>query len=99
VEATASALMLDVRTGYPYATLTAHAEKSGVSRVVSEWSTGIDYADTAEERAVANLAGEFQGALEELARRAETMPEPEPVAASALREPSPTEKALSRADP
>ncbi|MEL6828101.1 MAG: hypothetical protein AAFN91_17775 [Pseudomonadota bacterium] len=70
VEATASALMLDVRTGYPYATLTTHAEKSGVSRAVSDQSTGRDYADTAEERAVAKLAQEFGDSLGPLAVRA-----------------------------
>ncbi|MEO1552412.1 MAG: hypothetical protein AAFR82_00650 [Pseudomonadota bacterium] len=70
VEATASALMLDVRTGYPYATLTTHAAKSGVSRAVSEWSTSLDYADTAEERAVAKLAQEFGKAMGPLAVRA-----------------------------
>ncbi|MEM6557014.1 MAG: hypothetical protein AAF642_14135 [Pseudomonadota bacterium] len=70
VEATASALMLDVRTGYPYATLTTHAEKSGVSRVISDRSTGRDYADTAEERAVAKLAEEFGDSLGALAVRA-----------------------------
>lgn len=70
VEATASALMLDVRTGYPYATLTTHADKSGVSRAVSEWSTSLEYADTAEERAVAKLAEEFGKAMGPLAVRA-----------------------------
>ena len=70
VEATASGLMLDVRTGYPYATLTTHADKSGVSRVVSEWSTSLDYADTAEERAVAKLAQEFGAAMGDLEARA-----------------------------
>ncbi len=70
VEATASGLMLDVRTGYPYATLTTHAEKSGVSRAVSEWSTSLEYADTAEERAVAKLAEEFGSAMDALAARA-----------------------------
>lgn len=69
VEATASGLMLDVRTGYPYATLTTHADKAGVSRVVSEWSTSLDYADTAEERAVAKLAQEFGAAMAELEAR------------------------------
>ena len=69
VEATASGLMLDVRTGYPYATLTTHADKAGVSRVVSEWSTSLDYADTAEERAVAKLAQEFGAAMSELEAR------------------------------
>lgn len=70
VEATASGLMLDVRTGYPYATLTTHADKSGVSRAVSEWSTSLDYADTAEERAVAKLAREFGSAMDDLQARA-----------------------------
>jgi hypothetical protein len=69
VEASASGLMLDVRTGYPYATLTTHAEKSGVSRVVSDRSTGRGYADTAEERAVAKLAQEFGDAMSRLAMR------------------------------
>lgn len=75
VDATASGLMLDVRTGYPYATLTTHAEKSGVARAVSEWSTGLDYADTAEERAVAKLAQSFGEAMPELAARAEEVAE------------------------
>jgi len=69
VEATASGLMLDVRTGYPYATLTTHADKSGVSRAISEWSTSLDYADTAEERAVAKLAQEFGAAMGDLEAR------------------------------
>ena len=73
VEATASGLLLDVRTGYPYATLSAYAEKKGVSRAVSQWSTTMDYADTAKERAVANLAVDLQDAMAELARRAEEM--------------------------
>ena len=65
--------MLDVRTGYPYATLTTHADKSGLSRAVSERSTSLDYADTAEERAVAKLAEEFAGAMEALEARASEM--------------------------
>lgn len=73
VEATASALMLDVRTGYPYATLTTHADKSGSSRAISEWSTSLTYADTAEERAVAKLAQEFGTAIEGLEARAAEM--------------------------
>lgn len=73
VEATASAIMLDVRTGYPYATLTTHADKSGVSRVVSDQSTSMKYADTAEERAVAKLAQEFGAAMDDLEARAVTL--------------------------
>lgn len=70
VEASASGLMLDVRTGYPYATLTTYADKSGVSRVISDASTASAYIDTAEERAVAKLAEEFGGAMEALEQRA-----------------------------
>ena len=70
VEASASGLLLDVRNGYPYATLTGHAEKSSLSRVVSSQSTRRDLADTAEERAVADLAGEVAGTLKGLRDRA-----------------------------
>lgn len=69
IEASASGLMLDVRTGYPYATLTTHAEKSGVSRVVSDGSTARTYADKAETRAVAKLAQEFASSMSELQSR------------------------------
>lgn len=75
VDATASGLMIDVRTGYPYATLTTHADKSGVSRAISEWSTSLDYADTAEERAVAKLAQEFGTTIADLEARAREMSE------------------------
>lgn len=68
VEASASGLMIDVRTGYPYATLTAHSEKSGFSRAVSEYSSGVILADTAEERAVEKLAEEFNSVMAELAK-------------------------------
>lgn len=69
IEASASGLMLDVRTGYPYATLTTHAEKSGVSRVISDGSTGLAYAHKAESRAVAKLAQEFSASMAELQAR------------------------------
>lgn len=75
VEAAASGLMLDVRTGYPYASLTTYAEKSGMSRVVSEYSTGRAYIDTAEEQAVAELATEFGAALNALAEHSLTLAE------------------------
>ena len=71
VEATASGLMLDVRTGYPYATLTTHADRSGLSRAVSERSTGLSYADRAKAKAVSKLAEEFGGAIDALAARAQ----------------------------
>ena len=67
VEASASGLLIDVRTGYPYATLTAHSEKKGISRVVSEYSTTQGLTNTAEERAVEKLAIEFETVMEQLA--------------------------------
>lgn len=68
VEASASGILLDVRNGYPYATVTAHAEKNGLSRAVSETSSGRKLADTAEELAVLKLSGDVKDAMEELAR-------------------------------
>jgi hypothetical protein len=67
IEASASAILLDVRTGYPYATITSHAEKSGVSSVISEYSSSIALADTAEERAVAKLAADVEAGMKDLA--------------------------------
>ena len=66
VTASASGLLVDVRNGYPYATLTTHAEKTGVSRVVSQWSRKTELGENAEAIAVANLAGEFETALKQL---------------------------------
>ncbi|MEL6857082.1 MAG: hypothetical protein AAFO74_01770 [Pseudomonadota bacterium] len=71
VDAVASGLMLDVRTGYPYATLITYAEKSGLSRAVSQTSTGGAYKHSAEARAVDELAGEFVHALSALKGHAE----------------------------
>lgn len=70
VEAMASGLMLDVRNGYPYASMTTYAEKSGTGRAVSQRSLKIDYGETATERAVDTLADEFAIALGELRLRA-----------------------------
>lgn len=70
VEAMASGLMLDVRNGYPYASMTTYAEKSGTGRAVSQRSLKIDYSHTAAERAVETLADEFALALSELRLRA-----------------------------
>ena len=58
-----------MRNGYPYATLTGHSEKSGISRAVSSISTARDFVDTAEERAVAELASDVAEALEGLKQR------------------------------
>lgn len=92
IKASASAIMLDVRTGYPYATLTAHADKNGLSRAVSGWSTKLDYADTAEEEAVANLAGDMKLALEGLSQRAADMAKAPAAKAALTSDPSPVQQ-------
>ena len=65
----AMAILLDVRNGYPYATLTAHSEKKGISRAVSTVSTQTDMAITAKGRAVMKLAEQFKAAMGELAEK------------------------------
>jgi hypothetical protein len=66
VEASASGILLDVRNGYPYATVTAYAEKKGLSRAISTWSKQQDLAASAEEKAVFELADDVREALDQL---------------------------------
>ena len=72
VEATASGILLDVRNGYPYATLTAHAEKSSITRAINTGSTKRSLAATAEERAVSELAVDMREAMDLLMAEAKT---------------------------
>ncbi len=71
VEASASGMLLDVRNGYPYATLTAHAEKKGLTRAINTWSKRRELSATAEEKAVLELADDMKEAIELLAAAAE----------------------------
>ncbi len=80
VEATASGILLDVRNGYPYATLTAHSEKKGLSRLVSSGSTTHEYAKTAQGRAVVKLSSEFEAAMSDLMKMASEAKKPDPSA-------------------
>lgn len=89
VDASASGILLDVRNGYPYATATAHAEKGGLARAVSEYSRRQELADTAEELAVLNLSGDVKLAMEKLAEEARKTPRP----AAAKSAPAPSETA------
>jgi len=66
VEASASAILLDVRNGYPYATLTGHAEEDDHARVVDTSSRLNELAETAEAHAVADLAQAADEAFEHL---------------------------------
>jgi len=66
-EAVASGLMLDVRNGYPYATLTTYAEEKSLSRGSAAWGRMQTLADTASEVAVAELVIEVEDAIKQLA--------------------------------
>lgn len=68
VEASASGILIDVRNGYPYAQVTAHAEKNGLARAISEYSRTRELADTAEELAVLKLSEDVKQAMVELAK-------------------------------
>ncbi|MEO0467077.1 MAG: hypothetical protein AAF216_11095 [Pseudomonadota bacterium] len=70
VEASASAILLDVRNGYPYATLTGHAEENGHARVIDTSSRLVELAETAEARAVADLADAADEAFDQLVQAA-----------------------------
>ena len=72
VEASASGILLDVRNGYPYATVTAFAEKKGLSRAVSIWSRKKALSENAEEAAVMELADDLKDALGGLQEAATT---------------------------
>jgi hypothetical protein len=70
VEASASGLLIDVRNGYPYATMTAHADKKGLSRAVSSWSKQSALQADAEQKAVLELADDVREAVTQLALKA-----------------------------
>tara|TARA_R110000868_G_scaffold101365_2_gene279147 strand:- start:16990 stop:17781 length:792 start_codon:yes stop_codon:yes gene_type:complete len=65
-EATASGLVIDVRNGYPYATMTAFADKKGLSRTISAWSKQAQLARTAEQKAVLELSDDVRDAMKAL---------------------------------
>lgn len=77
-EAAASGILIDVRNGYPYATLTAFADKRGLSRTINSWEVRQDMLKDTSAKAVLELAGEMRNALELLeaaaAEKAETRP-------------------------
>ena len=67
VEATASAILMDVRTGYPYATLTHFAEDKSAATANRTRSKRKRLSEQAELTAVSGLAEETRDALIELA--------------------------------
>ncbi|PKP81180.1 MAG: hypothetical protein CVT79_10960 [Alphaproteobacteria bacterium HGW-Alphaproteobacteria-18] len=73
VEAAASGILIDVRSGYPYATLTAFADRKGLSRTINAWEVSQDMRKDASAKAVLELAGELRQSLEILAVRSSEM--------------------------
>lgn len=65
-EATASAIMLDVRNGYPYLTGTTFADKTAISTVVGKGDRKDKLKNAARQVAVAQIAEEFAEGLKDL---------------------------------
>lgn len=70
-EATASAILLDVRNGYPYLTGTTFADKKGISTVVGKGDRKDKLRSAARQVAVAQIAEEFAVGLKDLKRVAD----------------------------
>lgn len=69
-QAMASAIMLDVRNGYPYATITGFAEKAAISTAVSQRASGNDLMAAAEVAALRDVTGQMKDVMTELRIRA-----------------------------
>jgi len=65
-EATASAILLDVRNGYPYLTGSTFADKKSVSTVVGKGDRKDKLRNAARRVAVARIAEEFADGLQDL---------------------------------
>lgn len=65
-EATASAILLDVRNGYPYLTGSTFADKKGISTAVGKGGRKDKLKNAARQVAVAQIAQEFAGGLKDL---------------------------------
>ena len=70
-EATASAIMLDVRNGYPYLTGSTFADKQGISTVVGKGDRKDKLRNKTRQVAVAQIAHEFADGLKNLKRVAD----------------------------
>lgn len=66
VQASASGILMDVRTGYPYATLTHFADKEGVATSNHAWDRSKELADLAKLAAIEGLAEEAQNVFGQL---------------------------------
>lgn len=70
VDAVASAVLLDVRNGYPYATLTTFGEKQGLARGSRSRQRRDELIEAAALESVSQLATRFDHTLQELKVRA-----------------------------
>lgn len=70
VEASASAIMLDVRNGYPYATLTGFAEKGGISTSSTQRARRNELVNSAEDAALLDATSQIKDVVTELRIRA-----------------------------
>lgn len=65
-EVTASAILLDVRTGYPYLTGSTFADKKAISTVIGKGDKKDELKTAARRVAVTQIAEEFADGLEDL---------------------------------
>lgn len=70
IDATANAVLLDVRNAYPYGTATAFAEARRTTTLVRSGERGREASETARLEAVHNLTNDAHDVLSELMRRA-----------------------------
>lgn len=66
VDSTATAMLIDVRNGYPYGTATAFAERKAVTTVVGSGGRKAKLKDKARIIAVENLTGDVENFMFEL---------------------------------
>lgn len=74
--ATAAALLVDVRNGYPYGSALANAQQGGISTSVGSYSRLMDVQGEAQVAAVRNLTGEVATMFERLGRELDARPAP-----------------------
>lgn len=66
IDATASAILIDVRNGYPYGTATAFAEKSALVTAAGTRSLTSKLSDTAKIQAVKSLTTDIEEMMQDL---------------------------------
>ena len=73
IEATASAMLIDVRNGYPYGSASAYAEKAETVTVAGLNTAKIKLSGKSRVQAVENLTGDVAAFLEELKTASRTL--------------------------